>query len=59
MPDETHIGDGVYASHDGFCIWLRVERDGRDERIALEPAVLTALVEFAKGIGVDVTPPSD
>lgn len=24
--DETHIGDGVYASHDGYQVWLRVER---------------------------------
>jgi len=24
----VHIGDGVYASHDGYQIWLEVDRGG-------------------------------
>lgn len=42
---ETYLGDAVYASFDGFQIWLRTG-DGNDNRIALEPAVFKALVEY-------------
>lgn len=44
--DERYIGDGVYASHDGYQIWVRAERDGRQHEIALEPHVLAALFEY-------------
>jgi hypothetical protein len=45
---ETYIGDGVYASFDGYQIWLRTTRDGiHDERIALEPQTFNALIRFA------------
>jgi hypothetical protein len=44
--DVVYLGDGVYASHDGYHIWLRTERDGREHLIALEPYVLTALAEY-------------
>ena len=47
---ETYLGDAVYASHDGFNIWLHTG-DGNNQRIALEPAVYRALVEYAKSIG--------
>ena len=40
---ETYLGDGVYEGYDGFYIWLRTEREGRQERIALEPAMLQEL----------------
>lgn len=45
---EEYIGDGVYASFDGFNIVLRVERNGKDETIYLEPVVFEALLIFAK-----------
>jgi hypothetical protein len=45
--DEEYLGDGVYASFDGYYIWLRVEREGRDEKIALEPSVYHALQNYA------------
>ena len=44
---ETYLGDGCYASFDGYQIWLRAPREGGDHRIALEPSVYIALVEFA------------
>jgi len=44
---ETYLGDAVYASFDGYQIWLRTG-DGNNQRIALEPEVLAALFEFAK-----------
>jgi hypothetical protein len=46
--DPTYLGDGVYASFDGYQIWLETERgDGAWHRIALEPPVMTALVAYA------------
>lgn len=40
-----YIGDAVYASFDGFAIWLTTG-DGNDQRIALEPAVFDALIRY-------------
>jgi len=47
---ETYIGDGVYASFDGYQIKLRTNRDGPDEVIYIEPMVYMALVNFAKKV---------
>ena len=46
MNRETYLGDAVYASFDGYHIWLRTG-DGNNQRIALEPAVLHALIQYA------------
>jgi len=40
---ETYLGDGLYASFDGFCVWLRTPRPEGDHRVALEPEVWRAL----------------
>lgn len=51
--DKVYLGDGVYAQHDGYQIWISVE--GGDEApslIALEPTVLTALVNYGKKLGM-------
>ena len=48
MPDkEEYLGDAVYASFDGWQIWLRTG-DGNNNVIALEPAVYQALLDFAR-----------
>jgi hypothetical protein len=45
---QQYLGDGVYASFDGYHIWLRVEREfGHVEQIALEPDVVAQLVVYA------------
>jgi hypothetical protein len=46
---DTYLGDAVYASFDGYQIWLRTA-DGQDMRIALEPSVYFALRAYAKTI---------
>lgn len=46
-PDETYIGDGVYASFDGEYIWLRAPHSTHDERIALEHDVFFNLQKYA------------
>lgn len=50
IPDQ-YIGDGVYASYDGYHVVLDLRGQDDTTRIALEPPVLNALfayVEFIK-----------
>jgi hypothetical protein len=47
MVKDKYLGDGVYASFDGYQIWLAVS-DHTNKVIALEPEVLNALVNYAK-----------
>jgi hypothetical protein len=50
---ETFLGDGVYASHDGHQIKLRVSRNASpepDHVIYLAPATMDALVEFSEDV---------
>lgn len=42
---KEYIGDGVYASFDGYHIWIGLD-DGQ-QIIALEPEVLADLNKFA------------
>jgi len=54
MPDENmYLGDGVYASFDGYHIVLKINsiKDPTDT-VYLEPTVLIALVRYAKSIGM-------
>lgn len=47
MPsNQTYLGDGVYASFDGFMIRLSTER-AVEHFIYLEPEVYKSLVDFA------------
>jgi hypothetical protein len=44
--DETYLGDGLYASFDGYQIWLRAPRAGVDHLVAIDASVWEALVEY-------------
>ncbi len=49
----VHLGDGAYASFDGWYTLLWAQRsDGRWHRVGLEPDGVAALVAFAKRHGV-------
>lgn len=48
MNDE-YLGDGVYASFDGFQIWLAAN-DHQNKVIAIEPEVFGRLLNYAKAI---------
>lgn len=48
-PRPEYLGDGVYARFDGYQIWLAAN-DHRNDVIAIEPAVLSALIQYAKHI---------
>ena len=45
--EDRYLGDGVYASFDGYHVWLDL-RAQNDTKIALESAVLVALIKYAK-----------
>jgi hypothetical protein len=53
MPSREHeeyLGDGLYASFDGWQVVLRAPRETGDHFVALEPAILARLVEFISGL---------
>lgn len=46
MNKEIYLGDGLYASFDGYQITLRAPRAEGDHFVALEPAVLRAFERY-------------
>jgi hypothetical protein len=46
---EVYLGDGLYASFDGFMILLRAPRRHEDHWVGLEPEVFGELMKFAEG----------
>jgi hypothetical protein len=51
MDNETYLGDAVYASFDGYQIWLRTTDGIRTlNSIALEPSVYAALVRYRNSL---------
>lgn len=44
---DVYLGDGVYASHDGYQIWLAVNHH-ENKVVALEPYVFSNLCEYVK-----------
>jgi hypothetical protein len=52
MPrNETYLGDGLYASFDGWQIRLRAPRENGDHEVYLEDGLtLRAFLEFVDGL---------
>jgi hypothetical protein len=51
MATDSHhryLGDGVYASFDGYMIWLRTGSHDAKPAIALEPEVFAQLVKYQR-----------
>lgn len=44
---ETYLGDGVYASFDGWQICLRAPRESGDHVVYLEPQLWALLTAYA------------
>ena len=40
---DSYLGEGVYASFDGYHVWLKTERDGQEHKIALEPDLIVQI----------------
>jgi hypothetical protein len=53
MPNNNsvYLGDGVYASSDGYQIWLAVNHH-ENQVVALEPDVLSNLFKYAETLKV-------
>lgn len=51
---DEYLGDGVYASFDGWHIWLDLRQQDPKIRIALEPHVLRRLDEYRAYISAAV-----
>jgi hypothetical protein len=51
-PDETYLGDGLYASFDGYHVTLRATRSDGDHWVALEPGVFDELLQFGLRVGI-------
>lgn len=52
-PNEDYIGDGVYVIFDGIGIELRINDFKNPTDVTyLEPDVLSALIRFAKRMGM-------
>jgi len=46
--DETYLGDGLYASFDGFQYCLRAPREGGDHVVYLDAYTLQAFDEYRR-----------
>ncbi len=49
--NKFYVGDGVYASNDGWHVILETERENGTNQIYLEPEMLSLVMEYAKSIG--------
>lgn len=45
--NSVYVGDGLYASHDGYMFWLKTPQGNE---VALEPDVLRAFLDFVAKI---------
>jgi hypothetical protein len=58
--DKAYLGDGLYASHDGYQFWLRASNGITvTNEVALEPNVLHAFIKFIErtlNVKIKVTP---
>lgn len=51
---DRYLGDGVYASFDGYQIWLAVNHH-ENRVVALEGSVMAALANYADWLAAEVT----
>ncbi len=52
MEGEEYLGDGCYASFDGWQICLRAPRENGDHIVYLEPQLMSRLLSFAARVGM-------
>lgn len=45
---EQYLGDGLYASFDGWMITLRAPREHGDHFVCLEPTIYRELLKFVE-----------
>lgn len=47
---EMYLGDGVWATFDGFAIWLSTRGQGQNHQISLEPEGVENLEKFIQRV---------
>ena len=57
--EDQYLGDGVYASFDGFGIVLDLRAQDNTTRVVLEPATFKALVLYEQMLRQRVRPKSE
>lgn len=55
---DVYLGDGVYASWDGFHVWLDLRAQDNTTRIALDPYVRRNLLSYMSTMEQMGLPPS-
>ena len=50
LKDVEYLGDGVYAGHDGFNIWLVTKVDGTWHEVALDPSVAISFKAYEQAL---------
>ena len=48
--ETRYIGDGVYASFDGYQIWLKATRNGQSHEIALDAETFDGLMRYQRDL---------
>lgn len=56
---ETYLGDGLYASFDGWSIRLRAPDANGDREVFLEPSVLAEFERFVDRLRSCVSEPAE
>ena len=56
MNPDTYLGDGLYASYDGFQIRLYAERGNGTHEVFLDPSTLAAFERFVSELRKEQTP---
>lgn len=54
--EDRYLGDGVYASYDGYYIVLDLRGQDNYTRIALEPTVMRALKDYEEHVLLSTIP---
>jgi hypothetical protein len=52
---ETYLGDGLYASFDGWQVRLRAPRENGDHEVFLEQLTLQAFLQFLDALPIKKT----
>jgi hypothetical protein len=47
IKEPVHLGDGAYASYDGYQVWLAANHHD-NKLVALEPGAITSFKEYLK-----------
>ena len=50
---EVYLGDGLYASHDGYRVMLRAPSISGDKCVFMKPQVLDAFLKYVEGLKAD------